>query len=428
MSTRTNAAQRKAGRAAGRTKQGARRDSPLRVAARVLADRIEKAAPPVASGPDALAKVACEALEDWGGPDDGVASRLLTEALDASGPRASSDAFSDLGVTLAVTRRLVVEALVWLDASTAAHDHAFVGAFRLLQGESLHATFRFREQSCPGPGLRLGRLARKRVERLQPGDIRAIPRGGAFVHSVVHLARPSITLVVRERFPSAPEQWNYLAPGLAYDPFQLRERAGFASTWARAGAEIMGTDVLAGMTESFDDDRLVAFAMARQVYGMPAAVGFVDSIARKLAPKHPGIVHGALAADAAQRALIGARRAVRSQDGRLLLGLLSVSRGREELVEASRSALRVDEPAATRWIAETFTALGTSWPSLDAPRLDRRSLDAVHLAMFEARDSRDLRARLRRAFDREDLERHERALGCYAERLRTHAALHMVFS
>src|SRR5206468_3961999 len=141
--------------------------------------------------------------------------------------------------------------------------------------------------------------------------------------------------------PSAPDQWNYLAPGLAYDPFQLRERAAFASTWARAAAEIMGADVPERVTDGFDADPLVAFAMARQVCGVPAAAGFVERIARTLAPRRPGIVHEALAVDAAQRTLIGARRTVRSRDGRLLLGLLSVSRGREELVEAARSALRV---------------------------------------------------------------------------------------
>ena len=72
----------------------------------------------------------------------------------------------------------------------------------------------------------MGRLATDRSELLRTGDIRPIVSGNRFVHSLFHLERPSLTLVVRTRHDvGTTPQYSYLHPGIAYNPFVADERS-----------------------------------------------------------------------------------------------------------------------------------------------------------------------------------------------------------
>ncbi len=59
-----------------------------------------------------------------------------------------------------------IQALTWMEGTTAIHDHAFCGAFMVLEGASLHVTYGFRTAE---------RLAE---DRLVVGDL-ARAAGGA---------------------------------------------------------------------------------------------------------------------------------------------------------------------------------------------------------------------------------------------------------
>jgi hypothetical protein len=60
----------------------------------------------------------------------------------------------------------------------------------------------------------VGDLEMRLTERLRHGDIRAIHPGSAFIHSLFHLDRPSLTLVARTGVsdPRASPQYTYLKP------------------------------------------------------------------------------------------------------------------------------------------------------------------------------------------------------------------------
>jgi hypothetical protein len=128
--------------------------------------------------------------------------------------------FSDLAITLYDAPRFYVSALMWLDGTTTIHQHGFSGAFRVLAGGSLHTRYRFEEQRPVNDSFRLGMLTRERVELLTTGIVRPIVSGEVFIHSLFHLDRPSVTLIVRTKGDEATRpQWSYCAPGIAFDPF-----------------------------------------------------------------------------------------------------------------------------------------------------------------------------------------------------------------
>ncbi len=113
-----------------------------------------------------------------------------------------------------------IEALCWLDGTTTIHDHIFDGAFYVLEGASIHTRYRFEEEHRFNSALYTGRVTFQSAELLQKGDLRRIDAGRGFIHGLFHLARPSVSIVVRtngsrEHLP----QLNYHPPYVADDNF-----------------------------------------------------------------------------------------------------------------------------------------------------------------------------------------------------------------
>jgi hypothetical protein len=126
--------------------------------------------------------------------------------------------FGDVAVTVFHGPRFVVDVYYWLDGTTAIHQHAFSGAFQVLAGGSVLTRFDFHETHVINEHFALGTLTTAEVELLSRGDVRQIPPGREYVHSLFHLLRPSISVVVRTGIPSAMPQFSYDPPFVAYDP------------------------------------------------------------------------------------------------------------------------------------------------------------------------------------------------------------------
>lgn len=132
--------------------------------------------------------------------------------------------FGQPPLTLYRGRDFYISALYWLDGTTTIHHHAFSGAFRVLVGSSIHTGYSFTAQEAVRENLVLGDLDFGSAELLQRGDVREIVCGNQFIHALFHLDRPSVTVVVRtntEHF--GLPQYEYLRPGLAFDPFYKDE-------------------------------------------------------------------------------------------------------------------------------------------------------------------------------------------------------------
>lgn len=118
-----------------------------------------------------------------------------------------------------------IQALVWLDSTTSIHQHGFCGAFKVVEGQSMHVRYAFDVRERVNARMIFGQVDFIDGEVLDLGDVRKIERGRSFVHSVFHLDRPSVTLVVRT-FGDATTgpQFDYLRPWLAVDPFYKSPR------------------------------------------------------------------------------------------------------------------------------------------------------------------------------------------------------------
>lgn len=93
--------------------------------------------------------------------------------------------------------RFFLEVLVWFPSRTGIHGHGFSGAFRILDGYSIQAEYEFQEESAPEEGIRLGILKPRSIALMVPEKVCSILPGADFVHTVVHMGNPSLTLVAR---------------------------------------------------------------------------------------------------------------------------------------------------------------------------------------------------------------------------------------
>jgi hypothetical protein len=147
---------------------------------------------------------------------DGVVRAAFAGGLPA--PVDPKARFGQPPVTLYRSPRFYVDALFWLDGTTTIHDHAFSGAFQVLAGRSIETIFDFSTARDVEGRLRFGDLEVRGAGLRAPGDVRAVPAGPAYIHSLFHLARPSVTLVVRTyRDPVPGVQLAYAPAGIAFD-------------------------------------------------------------------------------------------------------------------------------------------------------------------------------------------------------------------
>ncbi len=123
-------------------------------------------------------------------------------------------------ITVFYDPRFFIDVLTWIDGTTAIHEHGFAGAFTVLSGSSLHSRYQFTAEHRYSEHLFHGRTELVDLELLTTGDVRPIRRGPLSAHSLFHLARPTVSVVVRTQRDSEERiQRTYLRSGIAYDPF-----------------------------------------------------------------------------------------------------------------------------------------------------------------------------------------------------------------
>jgi hypothetical protein len=300
--------------------------------------------------------------------------------------------FSDLAITFFEAPHFFISALVWLEGTTAIHQHCFSGAFRVLAGGSLHTRFRFQESQPVNERFRLGTLEREQVELLPMGSVRPIASGEGFIHSLFHLERPSVTLVVRTKFDEGTHpQWSYHPPGIGYDPF-----AGSPVTTIKkleAVSVLLGLDAdaadveLQSMLQTSDLDTTFSLlgTLFHQIATNPLKRAFgADTGARfdrllATARAHHGsavdLFEKVLHEQRRQEEIIGIRAYLTSPDHRFLLALLLNVPDRATVLRLIGQRYPDRDPAETfvDWIDELSRtrALGSLGPNvLRIPEFD----------------------------------------------------------
>ena len=148
-----------------------------------------------------------------------IAAWVITCEQMGAQPNAKTP-FGQPPITLYRGRRFYIEALQWLDSTTAIHQHGFSGAFSVLEGGSVHTFYQFHEAKRRTDQLLFGDLVVQDSEVLKPGDVRPIASGRDFIHALFHLEHPSVSIVVRSvASPNAELQYAYQPPYIAFNPF-----------------------------------------------------------------------------------------------------------------------------------------------------------------------------------------------------------------
>ena len=112
-----------------------------------------------------------------------------------------------------------IDVYYWLDGTTSIHQHAFSGAFHVLEGASVHSQYQFDLKHRVNTSLLLGNLRLASVNHLQVGDTQEIIAGRGMIHSLFHLDRPSCTVVIRTLSEAIGlPQYDYFAPHIAEAP------------------------------------------------------------------------------------------------------------------------------------------------------------------------------------------------------------------
>lgn len=122
--------------------------------------------------------------------------------------------FGDLNLMAYRGKDFYVELLVWGSSAPDIHSHAFSGAFRVVEGGSVHARYSVEREVWRSEVLLVGEVHLHALELLRPGQTRRIVPGPAFIHGLYHRCAPSATVVVRTyRDDDSPGQYGMPPPG-----------------------------------------------------------------------------------------------------------------------------------------------------------------------------------------------------------------------
>ncbi|HET9955220.1 MAG TPA: hypothetical protein VFQ61_11985 [Polyangiaceae bacterium] len=218
-----------------------------------------------------------------------------------------------------------IDALFWNEATTSIHQHRFSGAFSVLSGSSLHTEYSFEQRERINQRLLLGDLRLRQIELLQEGDVRPIHSGSAFIHSVFHLERPTVSVVVRTiRDPGTDPQYDYHRPGLAIDAhgeYPRRERLRQTFELLKNG---IPAQYLPFVREVALDDPELAYWALGHAYGRCTAEEWAELVSAT-AKRHGPAIHRFVESfeeRAWERQLIARRANTTVADQRFFLAVL----------------------------------------------------------------------------------------------------------
>ncbi len=168
-------------------------------------------------------EIASQALKEANLPEKVTAWEVMDWTLSQTHLPEQKDLpgrFGDPPITLYNSPRFHVDTYFWLEGTTSIHQHAFCGAFQVLQGSSIHSWYEFDRKERVNSFTQIGDINLKLCEILKVGDVQEIWAGKQYIHSLFHLDQPSVTIVVRtHKSPLFLPQFDYRKPYLAMDPF-----------------------------------------------------------------------------------------------------------------------------------------------------------------------------------------------------------------
>jgi hypothetical protein len=310
----------------------------------------------------AFADLAAAALRDFRPSEHVEPSEVLRWVQDETTlpPQADIEAkFGQPPITVFHCERFYIDVLFWVDGTTAIHQHAFSGGFHVLDGSSLQCTYRFTPERRYSEHLLSGRVDLQSTEILTRGDVRTIRSGDGLVHSLFHLDRPSVSVVVRTPGASSQTiQYSYSRSGLAFDPTMKTESMSRAMQVLDLLATLRHGDFERTAREWVRNaDVYLAFRLLKHVARHFERAEDYRQFVETIRPSHSELA-GALIAfshdEQRDHYIIARRQLVQAPDLRLFLAILLNLSDRSSVFDMVRRIQPHSEPPAAilGWLDE----------------------------------------------------------------------------
>jgi hypothetical protein len=357
-------------------------------------------------------------------------------SADALCPQADLDGkFAEPPVSLYHGDDFDISALTWLDGTTSIHQHNFCGAFHVLAGSSIHSRYRFEARRPPEHLQRAiaGRLQLLDLEVLGAGDTRVIARGSDLIHSLFHMIRPSVTIVIRTITDDSSEvQYDYRWPGLAHDPFQRHAPTTRKLQYLRM-LRVLDRDVAYVHLQRVlaDADLLLAYLLITEQTQISADLAQARSLAgmcSALPEDERELLHQATHNDLLSRAVVNFRRKLHDPGHRFLLALLLNVFDRQELLGLVRREFGVAEPVdqVMTWVAE-MTGNTDRFPNVIGLNFSTTELNML-AAMFRGAGLDDVLAQFSDRYGAAEVARQREDLSALFNALKNCALFHHIFA
>jgi hypothetical protein len=256
--------------------------------------------------------------------------------------------FGEPPVTVFAGERFHISVYFWLDGTTDIHEHAFNGAFHVLEGGSLHSTFTFEQTDVINEHLLIGSLREKGIERLHRGDTRPIIARET-IHSLFHLERPSATVVARTYVdPCSRPQYTYYRAGIALDPNYDRVESKRRRQLLQLVRRVRPNQALAGAASWARKADWVGGLLAMQ-YAASAVLSPDEgdelcALDEGHNAARAAVARELIASDRREAAIIRRRAAVTDPEQRFFLAVLLNVRGRENALRVIAGKYPQREP------------------------------------------------------------------------------------
>ncbi len=300
-----------------------------------------------------------------------------------------------------------IQALVWLDSTTSVHQHGFCGAFKVVEGQSVHTRYAFEATTRVNARMMFGNIDYIDGEVLSLGEVRRIERGDSFIHSVFHLDRPSVTLVVRTFGDTTTgPQFDYLRPWLAVDSFYKSPRLQRNLQIFTAIKEVDRSRYVATLTELIPvTDLFTTYRYVRHFFESTPSDderSRIDSVVRSAHGELGDKLLESLEHAAQEGFLISKRKQLRDPDHRFFVALLLNVPERDAILRLVESRYPGDPvERVTSWIQELCNDENGMLSPLDESTLyvlksmvRGSSLDRVVRDLHEEYDAEDVNTQL----------------------------------
>jgi len=315
-------------------------------------------------GQESFSEVALQALQALPPSEHVTTEEVVDWVLGASSIPFQHDLSEDFGqppLTVYWGSDFRIEVLFWVVGLPGIHQHAFSGAFHVLDGSSLHTVCEFDLHNALGPRLLIGNVNLKKAEVLKAGASLPIVSGKEFIHSTFHLDRPSVSVVIRtNRDQDQLPQYVYLPPSIAYDPYEtpfatVRRAQILRMLAACERFEALGRN-FARLCES--QDPFAIFYSMLQVYPLlgPQNRERLISIATRSHHELGTALRPTLAFVEHRDQILKFRRRTTSRELQFFLAVLLVVHGRESVLDLVREAFPDQDPSELilKWLQSLF--------------------------------------------------------------------------